>query len=38
MSGFEAEQVRALGALRSLRFKKKHAVGKPLETHFVLNQ
>jgi len=34
-SGFEAERVRALGALRSLRSKKQLAAGKRLETHFL---
>jgi len=37
-SGFEAETVRALGAVRSLRSKKKLAVEKRRETHFVINK
>jgi hypothetical protein len=37
-SGLEAEEVRALGALRSLRSKKKLAVEKRQETHFVSNE
>jgi len=37
-SGFEAEIVRALGALGSLRYKKKLAAGKRLETHFLSNK
>ena len=34
----EAERVRALGALRRLRSKKKFAVGKWRETHFTSNE
>jgi len=37
-SGLEAERVRALGALRSLRFKKKLAAEKRQETHFLSNE
>jgi hypothetical protein len=37
-SGFEAERVRALGALRSLRSKKKLAAEKRRETHFLSNE
>jgi len=37
-SGLEAERVRALGALRSLRSKKKLAAEKPRETHFLSNE
>jgi uncharacterized protein with WD repeat len=37
-SGLEAEIVRALGALRNLRSKKKLAAEKPRETHFLSNQ
>jgi len=37
-SGFEAERVRALQALRSLRSKKNLAVEKRRETHFVSNE
>ena len=36
-SGFEAERVRALGALRSLRSKKKLLAEKRQETHFLSN-
>jgi len=36
--GFEAERVRALGALRSLRSKKKLAAEKRLETHCLSNE
>jgi len=38
MSGLEAERVRALGALRSLRSKKKLAADKRGETHFISNE
>jgi len=38
MSGLEAEQVRALGALRSLRSKKKLAAEKQQEMHFLSNE
>jgi hypothetical protein len=37
-SGFEAERVRALGALRSLRSKKRLAAEKHRETHFLNNE
>jgi ssDNA-binding replication factor A large subunit len=37
-SGLEAERIRALGALRSLRSKKKLAVEKRRETHFLSNE
>jgi len=37
-SGFEAERVRALGALRSLRSKKRLAAEKQQETHFLSNE
>jgi len=37
-SGFEAERVCALGALRSLRSKKRLAVEKQWETHFLSNE
>jgi len=37
-SGFEAERVRALGALRSLRSKKNLAAEKRWETHFLSNK
>jgi hypothetical protein len=37
-SGFEAERVRALGALRCLRSKKKLAAEKQRETHFLSNE
>jgi len=37
-SGLEAERVRALGALRSLRSKKKLAAEKRQETHFSSNE
>ena len=37
-SGLEAERVRALGALGSLRSKKKLAVEKRRETHFLRNE
>jgi len=37
-SGLEAERVRALGALRSLRSKKKLAAEKQRETHFLSNE
>jgi len=37
-SGLDAEKVRALGALRSLRSKKKLAAEKRRETHFLSNQ
>ena len=37
-SGLEAEWVRALGVLRSLWSKKKLAVGKWRETHFLSNE
>jgi len=37
-SGLEAERVRALGALRSLRSKKKPAAEKRRETHFLSNE
>jgi len=37
-SGLEAERVRALGALRSLRSKKKLAAEKRQETHFLSNE
>jgi len=37
-SGLEGERVRALGALRSLRTKKKHAAEKRRETHFLSNE
>jgi len=37
-SGSVAERVRALGALRSLRSKKKLAAEKRLETHFLRNE
>jgi hypothetical protein len=37
-SGLEAERVRALGALRSLRSKKKHAAEKRQETHFLSDE
>jgi len=37
-SGFEAERVRALGALRSLRSRKRLAAEKRRETHFLRNQ
>jgi hypothetical protein len=38
MSGLVAERVRALGALRSLRSKKKLAAEKRQETHFLCNE
>ena len=34
----ESERIRALGALRSLRLKKKLAVEKLQETHFLSNE
>ena len=37
-SGFDAERVRALGALRSLRTKKRLAAEKRRETHFLSNE
>jgi len=37
-SGLEAERVRALGVLRSLRSKKKLAAEKKRETHFLTNE
>jgi len=37
-SGLEGERVRALGALRSLRSKKKLAAEKKQETHFLSNE
>jgi len=37
-SGFEAERVRALGALRSLRSKKRLTAEKQRETHFLSNE
>ena len=37
-SGFEAGKVQALGALGSLRSKKKLAAEKPRETHFLSNE
>jgi hypothetical protein len=37
MSGLEAERVRVLGALRSLRSKKKLAAQKRRERHFLSN-
>jgi len=37
-SGLEAERLRALGALRSLRSKKKLAAEKRRETHFLCNE
>jgi len=37
-SGFEAERVRALGALRSLRSKERLAAEKRRETHFLSNE
>jgi len=37
-SGLEAERVRALGALRRVRSKKKLAVEKRRETHFLSNE
>jgi len=37
-SGFEAERVRAHGALRSLRSKKRLAAEKQRETHFLSNE
>jgi len=37
-SGLEAERVRALGALRSLRSKKKLAAEKRRESHFLCNE
>jgi len=37
-SGLEAERVRALGALRSLRSKKKLAADKRRETNFLSNE
>jgi hypothetical protein len=37
-SGLEAQRVRVLGALRSLRFKKKLAAEKQQETHFLSNE
>jgi len=37
-SGLEAESVQALGALRSLRFKKKLPAEKRHETHFLSNE
>jgi len=37
-SGLEAERVRALGALGSLRSKKKLAAEKTRETHFLSNE
>jgi len=36
--GLEAERIRALGALRSLRSKKKLAAEKRRETHFLSNE
>ena len=36
--GFEVERVRAFGALRSLRSKKKLAAEKQRETHFLSNE
>ena len=38
MTGLEAEGVRALGALRNLRFKMKLAAEKSRETHFLSNE
>jgi hypothetical protein len=38
MSGLEVERVRALGALHSLRSKKKLAAEKQQETHFLSNE
>ena len=37
-SGLEAERVRALGALSSLRSKKRPAAEKRRETHFLINE
>jgi len=37
-SGLEAERIRALGALRSLRFKKKLVAEKQRETHFLIDE
>jgi hypothetical protein len=37
-SGLEAESIRALGALRSMRSKKKLAAEKRQETHFLSNE
>jgi len=37
-SGVEAERIRALGALRSLKSKKKLAAEKRRETHFLSNE
>ena len=37
-SGLVAERIRALGALRSLRSKKKLAAEKRRETHFLSNE
>jgi len=37
-SGIEAERIRAVGALRSLRSKKKLAAEKQWETHFLSNE
>jgi hypothetical protein len=37
-SGLVAERIRALGALRSLKSKKKLAAEKPRETHFLCNE
>jgi hypothetical protein len=37
-SGLEAETIRALGALRSLRSTKKLAAEMPRETHFLSNE
>ena len=37
-SGLEAELVRGVGALRSLRSKKMLAAGKSQETHFLNNE
>jgi len=37
-SGLVAEKIRALGALRSLKYKKKLAVEKRRETHFLSNE
>jgi len=37
-SGLVAERIRALGAVRSLRSKKKLAAEKPRETHFLSNE
>ena len=37
-SGLQAERVRAFGALRSFRSKKKLAVEKRQETHFLSNE